>query len=163
MLERIQRYFGVGVISRQQGKDIISYRVNVHKDLIGVIIPHFDKYPLITKKRADYELFKQVVDLMGRKEHLTSDGLQKIVNIRASLNNGLSDALKAAFPNTKPVQIPVVEFKGIPDPNWLSGFVDGEGCFFIAIKKPSGGRSQKNLKRPFKIQNISTFTRRGNN
>ena len=34
----------------------IQYRVTSLKDLINVIIPHFDKYPLISKKRADYEL-----------------------------------------------------------------------------------------------------------
>jgi hypothetical protein len=39
------------------------------------------------------------------------------VAIKASMNNGLSDELKAAFPNTKPVNRPAVDFKGIPDPN----------------------------------------------
>ena len=58
------------------------------KDLIAcalkVIIPHFIKYPLITQKHVDFLLFKQVVELMNRKEHQTKEGLGKIVNIRAS-------------------------------------------------------------------------------
>ena len=85
----------------------------------------------MTKKRADYELFKSIVDLMCNKEHLSPDGLQKIVNLRASMNNGLSDMLKAAFPETKPVPRLDIEFQGIPNPNWVSGFVEGEGCFLI--------------------------------
>jgi hypothetical protein len=40
------------------------------KDLL-VLIAHFDKYPLITQKRADYELFKMVILLMSQKEHLS--------------------------------------------------------------------------------------------
>jgi hypothetical protein len=36
---------------------------------------------------------------MNAKEHLTLSGLQKIVNLKASLNNGLSKSLKEAFPN----------------------------------------------------------------
>jgi hypothetical protein len=50
------------------------------------IIPHFDEYPLITQKRADYILFKQIANIIIKKEHLTNEGLQKIINIRANIN-----------------------------------------------------------------------------
>jgi len=68
------------------------------------------------------------------REHLNPEGLQKIVNLRASVNNGLSDSLKAAFPNTQPVSRPIVEFKGIPDPNWFVGFF-AEGCFMVKVRE----------------------------
>jgi hypothetical protein len=73
---------------------------------------------------------------MTRGAHLTPDGLQKIVSIKASMNsNGLSDVLKAEFPDVIPVPRPLVVDKDIKDPNWVAGFVDGEGCFFIDIYK----------------------------
>lgn len=65
---------------------------------MNVIIPHFDKYPLITKKHEDYILFREVVMIMHKKEHLTNEGIQTIVNIRATLNKGLTPVLKEAFP-----------------------------------------------------------------
>ena len=103
----IRAYFGgVGGI-RKHGKDGIQFPVRSVKDL-AVVIDHFAKYPLITHKRADFELFKQVVDLMNRKEHLTLDGLYKIVSLRAAMNNGLSEEQKAAFPDVVPVQRPLV-------------------------------------------------------
>lgn len=37
---------------------------------------------------------------MKTKEHTTLAGLQKIVNIKASINWGLSEDLKEAFPET---------------------------------------------------------------
>lgn len=92
------------------------YRVTSLKGLTNIIIPHFDKYPLLTQKRADYELFKTVVDLMNKGEHLTQEGLNKILAIKASINRGLSDELKAAYPNTKPVIRPQVEGQKISDP-----------------------------------------------
>ena len=55
------------------------------------IIKFFDQYPLITQKRGDYLLFKEILKIMQLKEHLTTDGLQKIVNLKASLNLGLSE------------------------------------------------------------------------
>jgi hypothetical protein len=72
----LKKKMGVGNISKN-GKDAIQYRVNSVKDLI-VIINHFEKYPLLTQKRADYELFKQIFELINRKEHLTKEGFHKI-------------------------------------------------------------------------------------
>lgn len=39
---------------------MVEFRVSTLKDIINIIIPHFDNYPLITKKSSDYILFKQV-------------------------------------------------------------------------------------------------------
>lgn len=74
---------------------------------------------------------------MERGEHLREEGLQAIINIRASLNLGLSEVLKAAFPNTIPVVRPLISQKKIeiPHPEWMAGFISGEGMFFIKINK----------------------------
>jgi hypothetical protein len=108
----------VGSIYRQ-GKDIIQFQVSSKKD-IKVIIDHLDKYPLITQKLADYILFKQAFELVLRQEHVTPEGLQKIVAIKASMNRGLSDELKTAFPNIITVARPLVvgaTATEIKDPN----------------------------------------------
>jgi hypothetical protein len=101
------------------------------------IIPHFDKYPLITQKRADYLLFRKVVMMMERGEHLTVEGLQAIINIRATLNKGLTPVLKEAFPNSVPVPRPVMEEsfeKSTLHPQWVAGFASGDGSFWISIR-----------------------------
>ena len=56
------------------------------RELTNVIIPHFDKYPLITQKRADFELFKTAFEIINHQEHLTIEGLRKLVAIKTSLN-----------------------------------------------------------------------------
>jgi len=55
-----------------------------------------------------------VVNLMNRKEHLTIEGLCKIIAIKAF--KGLSDNLNTAFPDIIPEQIPLVINKEIKDP-----------------------------------------------
>jgi len=42
----------------------------------------------------DFELFKQALDLVKNKEHLTLEGFKKIISIRASMNVGLPYELK---------------------------------------------------------------------
>jgi hypothetical protein len=128
----------VGTINKQGKRDMLCYRVRSVKDL-AVIIAHFDKYPLITQKRADYLLFKRAVELINRKEHLTIEGLHKIVAIKASINNGLPASLKEAFPNIIPVERPFVD-QEIKDPHWLAGFVDAEGSIFVVIQSRPGSK-----------------------
>lgn len=137
LLKQVQDYFGgVGNITKQ-GKDSLQYRVSSLEDITKVIIPHFDRYPLITQKKADYILWKRVIGFMSRKEHLTGEGLQEIINIKGSINLGLSDTLKVSFPKTAIVKRPIIEKSEIPNPYWFAGFTSGEGSFSVLIHKSS--------------------------
>jgi len=149
LLELIRSSFGVGKIFKH-GKNSIQYRVSLIKEL-EVIINQLDKYLLITQKRADYLLFKQVLELIKNKEHLTKEGLNKILAIKASMNKGLRDELKSAFPSIIPVARPLVVNQLIPDPNWVSGFASGEGCFYIKIGKSSLSKTGFQVLLNFKI------------
>jgi hypothetical protein len=134
LLERIATYFGVGKVYADR-KDSCQYLVQSMADL-AVIIKHFENYPLITQKRGDFELFRQAFYLVLAKEHLTEEGFQKYINLRASINGGnLLQAVQTEFPNTVPFSRPSFEFKCIPDSFWLSGFTDGDGCFRIKTRK----------------------------
>jgi hypothetical protein len=137
LLEGIQTTLGgVGNIRITDNK--VSLKI-YSRDL-AILLDHLNNYPLITKKQADFKLFKEVLDLMGRQEHLTPEGLLKIVNIKASMNKGLSEELQDAFPNVVPVLRPVVDTPSIRDPNWLAGFVSGEGCFSIHVAKSASNK-----------------------
>ena len=136
LLKDIQNFFGpyVGKIYKLK-VDLLQFRIFSVKDLLRVF-KHFDQFPLLTQKQADYELFKQAFNLILNKEHLTEEGLAKIVAIKAGLNQGLSDDLKSAFPVIAPIARPLVN-QPIKDPNWLAGFASAEGCFTIMITNSS--------------------------
>ena len=133
LLYSIQQFFGVGRIKFRGNRLSAIYYVASLSDLINVIIPHFIKYPLLTQKSADFFLFKMVVELMRKKEHLTIEGLTKVINIRASMNKGLTDILKFNFPNFTPVNRPIISLPAILEPYWVLGFCDGESNFSINI------------------------------
>jgi len=65
LLESIQSYFGgIGHIVKQ-GDGLFSYQVSSPKHISEIIIPHFEKYPLITKKKKeDFILFKEFIDMV---------------------------------------------------------------------------------------------------
>lgn len=66
ILEQIQNTLGVGSI-RKTGINMVVYTVESFKDL-QVIINHFDKYPLLTKKISDYLLFKESFEMIKQKQ-----------------------------------------------------------------------------------------------
>jgi hypothetical protein len=53
-------------------------------------------------------------EMMKNKEHLTSNGVEKIVSIKASINLGLSTELKSEFLNFNSVVRPIIKDSKIP-------------------------------------------------
>lgn len=136
LLRKIHSFFGIGTVYVWEDKNTATYMIQSLRDITNVIIPHFDKYPLITQKKADFILFKQGVELLNLKVHNEIEGIHRVLSIKASMNRGgLSDLLKNNFPTVLPVLRPTVNFESILDPNWLTGFVDGEGLFYVGVSK----------------------------
>jgi hypothetical protein len=151
LIKAVQKFFGVGRLLINNKKNTVSFSVQSVKELNKSVIPHFIKYSLLTQKRADFLLFKMAVELISNKEHLTIDGLRKIVALRASINKGLTPKLKESFPNIIPVPRPQVEDQEIKDPHWLAGFTDGEGCFLVRITNCSAYLSGSQVKLVFTL------------
>jgi NADH:ubiquinone oxidoreductase subunit K len=136
LLLLIQNYFGgIGYISKINDKSTVEFRVSDITSLNNIIIPHFEKYTLITNKYKDFIIFKQIVSLMLENKHTNLEGLKEILEYRASLNWGLSESLKESFPSIVPIKR--VEIKdnilSILSSDWIAGFSAGESNFFITI------------------------------
>ncbi len=138
LLLQIQDFFG-GIGSIGKSGNMAFYSVSSVENLTKNIIPHFDKYFLLTQKAADFMLFSQVVELMNSKSHLSIEGLHQLINIKASMNLGLATQRSSKnikwseFNNVVPVNRPIINTENIPDPQWVAGFVNGEGTFDVKI------------------------------
>lgn len=136
ILLEIKEFFGVGNIS--SNKETALYQVNSIKDLVKVIIPHFELYPLLTKKRADFLLFRLAIELIKQKEHKNIEGIHKLIGIKASLNKGLlNKELNSSFKNIVPQERTEVPLPEVINPYWFAGFTSGDGSFSVEILKSS--------------------------
>jgi len=136
LLLLIQNYFGgIGYISKINDKSTVEFRVSDITSLNNIIIPHFEKYTLITNKYKDFIIFKQIVSLMLENKHTNLEGLKEILEYRASLNWGLSESLKESFPSIVPVKRVEIKDNILSNlsSDWLAGFSAGESNFFITI------------------------------
>ena len=133
ILYQLQQYLGdIGSIHLARTRDIVNYSTDSKEDLNKLII-HLEECPFLTQKAADFLLFKQAVKPVKNKAHLTVEGLNQIINIKASMNLGLSNLLKSEFDGYIAVERPVINYNVILDPNWISGFVSAEGNFDVRI------------------------------
>ncbi len=86
VLYGLKDFFGCGVVRKNHGSRF-SYRVRGQKNLQERIIPFFEKHKLKTRKRVDFEKFRRVILLIEKGEHLEADGLEKIRQIKQSMNS----------------------------------------------------------------------------
>lgn len=134
LLKRIPKYFGVGIISKQN-YNAVDFNVN-SIDHLMVIINHFNKYPLLTSKPQDLKLWS-LAKIISNKEHFTEQGLSLIVALKSTLNRGLPLALQAALPDIVQEYLDVDNSIIRPsnlNPYWLGGFSEALS-FFIRIVK----------------------------
>ena len=149
LLELFQSYLGVGTIRNKP--NFVSFKIANSEDLC-VLLNHFDNYPLITQKCADYYLFKRAFYIFKSKEHLTKEGLRKLVAIKASMNRrNLPTNLKITFPDIIPIERPVIKDQEIKNPLWLSGFTSAEGSFFVTFSEALNSKGGKKVNLRFSL------------
>lgn len=123
VLHDLVDYFKVGNVhidNRSTGT--LKYQV---QDLVSIrerILPHFEEYPLQTSKALDYKDWSKAVDLLTNKWHYQTEGKQLLFDIKQSMNNARPKAERWNYLNDLRDIIKL-------HPNWVQGFIDGEGSF----------------------------------
>lgn len=93
LLKKVKSAFGCGKIyiqseSRANHSQCYRFEINSQKEIFGVLIPFFDKYPLQGPKVKSYKVFREAAMIMKSKEHLTDGGLLKLRKLKVKLNSG---------------------------------------------------------------------------
>ena len=85
ILELFHDTFGTGRIRLKSGSDVMVFSIESKQSLQEKVIPFFMKYPLAVKDK-DFRIFKAILELLLRKEHLNSRGFQKILSLAYAMN-----------------------------------------------------------------------------
>jgi hypothetical protein len=86
ILKEIKKFFGVGGIRYSKKDNNYKYEVRSIEDLTKVVIPHFEKYPLKTSKSKDFNLFKEICNLIKSNHHLNPEYLEVIIDKAYKMN-----------------------------------------------------------------------------
>jgi hypothetical protein len=78
---------GCGFITYKSGSpNCVVYMVASIKNHLEKVIPFFEKYPIIGHKHQEFLRFKEIVEMLSRREHHKTEGFKRIVQLAFSMN-----------------------------------------------------------------------------
>jgi LAGLIDADG endonuclease len=86
VLRLIQRWFGCGSIRPDRSDKTLKWETRALDDLLERVLPHFERYPLLSGKHADFERFSSVCRVMAAGGHRSRRGLVEIVEFASQMN-----------------------------------------------------------------------------
>ncbi len=86
-LELLKNTFQCGYV-RKRWDNIHYYEIVEFEKIISRVIPFFEKFKLRSEKGKDFLIFRNVAELMKNGEHLTINGIIKILELRKPMNYG---------------------------------------------------------------------------
>jgi hypothetical protein len=98
VLTLMKTYFGCGFIRPDRSDKTLKYEIRSIQELTEKVIPHFEKFPLLSSKQKEFKLFAEICRRMLRKEHLMTEGFRRISKLAESLNtDGKKKYLRSEF------------------------------------------------------------------
>lgn len=83
LLKSFINVFGCGQFSINNKSGICTYSVSKFYDIVEKIIPFFEEFQILGVKNKD---FKEASYIIKSKEHLTKEGLNKIILLKSEMN-----------------------------------------------------------------------------
>jgi len=85
ILYALKNFFNCGTVYIDNKKyDAYKFVVGNHQDIVNKVIPHFNKYPLVSSKHLDYVDFVEAVALFDNKARVKNRDL--IISIKQAMN-----------------------------------------------------------------------------
>ena len=151
LLYQIQNLLNVSgsIRPRKDRPDIVTFKIRNKKDLKTKIVPIFEKFPMITKKRFQFENFKKCLCDLNLIYSADLEQFELVSYKDQDYEPSIQMILSLSYFN-----------------DWLVGFINGEGCFstykptkdqslvcsFEIGQTVSGSNICKAIRRKFKIR-----------
>ena len=87
VLHAVLGLFGCGSIRPDRSDRTLKWETRRLEDLLDRVIPHFERFPLLSGKRSDFERFASVCRLMAGGAHRNRAGLAEIVELARGMNS----------------------------------------------------------------------------
>ena len=152
IIYKIKNKLGVGRIIYSSNKHYISYVLTDKNHINNIILPIFNKYPLLTSKYYDYEQFK---DSLNISNNYSLDQLEKIKLINNIKNKNIPNNYISPIWYTLNCDINKLNINNqnlnintnindIINKFWLAGFIEADGSFNYVIKDNSPHYANRN-------------------
>lgn len=132
-LNYIKRELGVGSIIKDGKK--LKFFIRDIKKIESVLIPIFDKYPLLTTKYFYYIKFKKALSILNNTEftkEYKDIEILKLKNLKPPV-----DYISPAWNNASLPLTNVKSINYVMTKSWLVGFIEAKGSFYLTKQASS--------------------------
>jgi len=126
---------GIGQVSISG--NMAEYRIRDIKSILQHIIPIFDKYPLLTSKYFNYDLFKQAA-LSWRSSNPVLSNKKKdelLTELKSKIRPSEGEYISPAWSIINNLVTSKTEAMIVMSKLWIIGFTEAEGSFYIVTKE----------------------------
>lgn len=89
ILSQFKKHLKCGSLRERKDDGLWYYEVTNFDAIQNNVIPFFNRFNFLSaKKKRDFSKFKQIAKLIENKDHLTIEGILKILEIRREMNDG---------------------------------------------------------------------------
>nr|YP_009463013.1 homing endonuclease [Pleurotus citrinopileatus]AUW35255.1 homing endonuclease [Pleurotus citrinopileatus] len=132
ILNFIKKQLGVGSLYKEKNNKFAHFRIRDRSTLANVIFPIFDKYPLLTSKKFDYDKFKKAYFILSDKSLNSLEKDKIIFKLLSELKS--ADYVSSAWSLINNKISNFEDASKIMSKSWLIGFTEAEGSFYLVLK-----------------------------
>lgn len=131
LLYHVKSILGVGNVSIN--KNDAEYRVWKLDHILQYVIPIFERYPLLTSKYYNYNLFKQAANIIVDKTLSTAEKDAQLIELKHQMMP--EDYISPAWSIIDYKVLNLTEAEAVISKNWIIGFTESEGSFSLVVKE----------------------------
>jgi hypothetical protein len=87
LLERLINFFGGGYIVSYKNRPLCEFVITKIDLIIEKVIPLFNKHLILGSKYLDFLDFSSAAYIIKNKEHLTKEGVEKILELKQKITS----------------------------------------------------------------------------
>ena len=130
LLYYIKKELGVGSVTKDNNKG--QFFIRDRKHIEDIILPIFDKYPLLTSKYFDYSRFKEALYILNDNNISKEERDKKLLILKNSKKD--DNYLSPVWNNMSLPLTDINIIQGIMTKPWVVGFIEAEGSFYLVSK-----------------------------
>ena len=130
LLYYVKKELGVGSVTKDNNK--AQFFIRDRKLIDSIILPIFDKYPLLTSKYFDYLRFKKALFILNNGKISKEQKDKELFILKNSKKEDYY--LSPVWNNVSLPLIDITIIQGIMTKPWVIGFIEAEGSFYLVSK-----------------------------
>lgn len=128
----IKNKLGVGSVNLQSNNNG-DFRIRDRKSIGSVIIPIFDKYPLLTSKYYEYQKFRKAYHILNNPNLSSKEKDNLLLDLKSQIVS--EGYISPGWEKVNYIVNNTYEAKLVISKYWLVGFTEAEGSFYLVSKE----------------------------